>query len=394
MRWTPGLVLALITVTIEHAHGETPQGQTPPPQAKSWYEAMSIRGYTQLRYNQIGVTNYSLVSEQGDKSIGGTNGFFLRRARLVLTAHPTDRTMVYIQPDFASTPATPGPNHFGQLRDLYADVFLTRDKSLRIRLGQSKVPFGFENLQSSQNRIPFDRNDALNSAVKDERDLGSFLYWTPPEIRDRFKMLVDSGLKGSGDYGVFALGAYNGQTANQSEANRSLHAVSRITYPFNIFDEQILETSLQAYTGKYVIKKSEGVGGISEAIDQRIAASVIYYPQPLGIQIEYNIGKGPEYKSSLNAVQEKNLSGGYALLSYRYESIIPFIRYQTYKGGKKHDTNSIRHQIAESEIGVEWQIDKALELTAVYTASERTNPKSPAKIEKGRFGRIQFQWNY
>ncbi|WP_395055838.1 hypothetical protein [Flavobacterium sp.] len=32
-------------------------------------------------------------------------------------------------------------------------------------MGQSKIPYGFENLQSTQNRLVFDRNDVLNSAV-------------------------------------------------------------------------------------------------------------------------------------------------------------------------------------------------------------------------------------
>jgi hypothetical protein len=73
-----------------------------------------------------------------------------------------------------------------------------------VRVGQSKVPFGFENLQSSQNRLTLDRNDALNSAVANERDLGAFFYWAPSKIRERFAMLVKDGYKGSGDYGVFA----------------------------------------------------------------------------------------------------------------------------------------------------------------------------------------------
>jgi hypothetical protein len=38
-------------------------------------------------------------------------------------------------------------------------------------------------------------------------------------------MLVKDGYKGS-DYGVFAFGAFNGQTANRTEANRNLHVVT------------------------------------------------------------------------------------------------------------------------------------------------------------------------
>ena len=36
--------------------------------------------------------------------------------------------------------------HFLQVRDAYFDLALDKKKSYRIRFGQSKVPFGFENL--------------------------------------------------------------------------------------------------------------------------------------------------------------------------------------------------------------------------------------------------------
>ncbi|MEN9834844.1 MAG: hypothetical protein RL011_1037 [Pseudomonadota bacterium] len=361
---------------------------------KPWYETISLRGYAQLRYNQLGVTNKNLTSDQGDKSIGGNNSLFLRRARLIVTANPTDRTMVYVQPDFAVTPVSSGPGHFLQVRDLYADYALTADKSSRLRFGQSKVPFGFENLQSSQNRLPLDRDDAINSAAKDERDLGVYYMWAPPEIRQRFKMLVDSGLKGSGDYGVFAIGAYNGQTANQPEANHSLHSVARLTYPFQIFGEQIFETSVQAYTGRYVVTKKDGTAGPAESLDQRVAASLIYYPQPFGVQAEYTKGKGPQYNAALNAIEVKDLEGGYILVSYKEGEFIPFVRAQTYRGGRKHDVNAVRYEVDEAEVGVEWQVDKSFEFTAEYVDSRRTNTKAAPNREHGRLARLQVQWNY
>jgi hypothetical protein len=368
--------------------------QEPPAVKTPWYETISLRGYTQFRYNQLFVTNDKLVSEQGDKSIGGNNGFFIRRARLIFSGNPTERTFVYIQPDLASTPTGSTATHFAQIRDLYADIFLTEDKSLRLRLGQSKVPFGFENLQSSQNRLPLDRNDALNSAVKDERDMGAFIYWATPEVRKRFKMLVDSGLKGSGDYGIFAIGAYNGQLANQPEANKTLHAVTRLTYPFEVSSDQIVEAGIQGYTGRYVIKKDDTVSGDLEQRDQRVALSLTVYPQPFGLQAEYTRGLGPAFDPDSKTVSSEELSGGYVLVSYKQGSVIPYVRQQSYRGGRKHDTNSIYHVVDETEAGVEWQIDKSLELTACYVSSHRTNPKAPTQVVDGRFGRLQMQWNY
>ena len=53
-------------------------------------------------------------------------------------------------------------------------MYIDKEKVNRLRIGQSKIPYGWENLQSSQNRLPLDRDDAFNSAAKNERDLGVF----------------------------------------------------------------------------------------------------------------------------------------------------------------------------------------------------------------------------
>ena len=136
----------------------------------SWFESFSIRGYIQARYNRLLETNAQLKNEQGDKSWGADGGFFLRRVRIILYGQVYKNVYFYLQPDFGSSASTTGL-HFGQLRDCYFDIGVDKNNEFRFRIGQSKVPFGFENMQSSQNRLPLDRNDALNSAVSNERDL-------------------------------------------------------------------------------------------------------------------------------------------------------------------------------------------------------------------------------
>lgn len=226
--------------------------------SKHWYESFSIRGYMQMRYNRLLETNPNLSCEQCDKSWGQNGGFFMRRLRIIFYGQIGKQAYFYIQPDFASS-ASSTNLHFGQIRDAYFDIGLDADNEYRFRIGQSKVPFGFENMQSSQNRLPLDRNDALNSAVSNERDLGIFFYWTPKLIRQEFSNLVKDGLKGSGDYGVLAIGVYNGQTANKLELNDQPHIVFRATYPFKI-GSQIIEplyTSLywQIYYAKGFIER-------------------------------------------------------------------------------------------------------------------------------------------
>jgi hypothetical protein len=376
--------------------------ELPKPKTE-WYKKINIRGYTQIRYNRFLETNNDLQCEQCDKSWGGNGGFFLRRIRIIFYGQIHERVYFYIQPDFASTPNSSTNNHnFAQIRDAYFDLGLDQKNEFRFRVGQSKVPFGFENLQSSQNRIPLDRNDALNSALANERDLGLFFYWAPTKIRERFSYLVSSGLKGSGDYGVFGLGVYNGQTANRTDANNTVHTVARISYPMQI-GEQMIEPGIQGYIGKEVITSfGEGVTGTPgfEYDDQRFAGTFVLYPQPFGLNAEYNIGTGPEYDPATNSIRQKDLKGGYIQASYMMKSgehlIIPFVRYQSYQGGKKHELDARSYDVKEAEIGIEWQPIKQFEFVAMYTISERRfeDSKKPVNIQEGNLLRLQVQFNY
>lgn len=362
-----------------------------------WYDRIQLRGYAQLRYNGLLETNSNLKCDQCDKSWGGDGGgFFFRRIRLIFYGQIHPQVYFYIQPDFAS-----GGGNFAQIRDAYFDVAFDQKQEFRIRIGQSKVPFGFENMQSSQNRIPLDRNDGLNSAVPNERESGVFFYYAPQHIRKRFSQLVSSGLKGSGDYGVFGLGVYNGQGPNALDKNKNLNIVSRITYPFELPTGQFLEASFQGYTGKYIVNRNVNTDfDQNEFQELRYGPSFVIYPQPFGLQAEYNWGKGPQFNPETNDVEDAPIRGGYVLASYMKKTgqgaIIPFTRYHYFSGGKKFELDATRHRVNELEIGVEWQFNKAFELVTMYTISDRSaqNSRDPFNREKGSLLRIQAQVNF
>ncbi|CAN5211034.1 OprO/OprP family phosphate-selective porin [soil metagenome] len=397
------LLIALILISV-NIMGYSQDSAKATITKKPWYQSLNIRGYTQVRYNGFLVeTNPLLQCEQCDKSWGGNGGFFVRRARVILSGQVHERVFVYIQPDFASTPSSNVLN-FVQLRDIYFDVSLDKEREFRFRIGQSKVPFGFENLQSSQNRLALDRSDPINSAVANERDLGIFFYWAPAHIRERFKYLVESGLKGSGDYGVLGVGAYNGQTANRPEVNRNRHVVGRLSYPFMLLDGQIIEASIQGYTGKFVLL-SHSIDVNTEVnnfefLDRRVAGSLIVYPQPFGFQAEYNVGQGPEFKALDYTIANQELKGGYVQMMYMLKRnnqlIIPFSRFQYYEGGKKHELDARSYRVKELEIGVEWQPIPSFEFVAMYTVSDRTfeDFRNPVNRQAGSLIRLQVQINY
>ena len=95
-------------------------------------------------------------------------------------------------------------------------------------------------------------------------------------------------MKGSGDFGEFGAGFFNGQIVNTLEGNNDFHYVARYTYPFQLRNGQFIETGIQGYTGKY---KVSSLSSSTLAIpshsdfnydDRRIATSLIIYPQPFG----------------------------------------------------------------------------------------------------------------
>lgn len=396
----------------------------PSKKGKHWYEKLSLRGYTQFRFARTldqdlqGAAPFLF----GDRSINGNaENFSIRRSRFILFGDVTEHLGVYFQPDFASTPqGSTNSTFFGQFRDAYGDVYIDKEKVHRFRVGLSKVPFGFENMQSSQNRGPLDRTDALNTGVSpNERDLGVFYYWTPEEKQKLLKDLVDGGLKGSGNYGIVGFGVYNGQGGSQFEQNLNLHVVGRVTWPWQLPSGQVVETSVQGYMGDEVVSGSairprgvgaaatpRGTGGTRGHRDQRVAGTFVWYPQPFGFQAEWNVGEGPGLNDAQTSVGVRSLHGGYLMAMYRWDTmdhgiVMPFVRWQYYKGGYRSLANAPYGTHDEWNIGIEWQIRKEMELVVEYdlvngpnlNAINQSRAVSYRNFDGGLL-RVQFQLNY
>jgi len=397
-RARPAAAAALATLLLPLAAPLGAQGASAAQEAP-WYERLTLRGYAQLRYNRLLETNPDLRCDQCDRSIGDDGGFFLRRARLVISGDVHPRVSIYIQPDLATT--VDDDQHVLQMRDLYGDVWLTDSRTLRLRIGQSKVPYGFENVQSSSSRLPFDRNDALNSGTPNERDIGVTVMWSPAEARRRFRILADSGHKGSGDYGVVALAVTNGQSANQEERNDGRHVAMRVSYPFRLAGGQFVEAGVSGYVGGFVpTSRTDGVAGPERFDDERVAAHVVVYPQPFGVSAEWTTGRGPRFVPAETRIETARLEGGYLQTMYRTtvagQPLIPFARAQYYEGGKKHELDARRYDVRELELGAEWTPWTALALTAAYVVADRRYEDAlrPDNRQKGQLLRVQAQLNY
>ena len=386
------------------------------PKSKAWYERLSLRGYTQMRYNAFlsgddtAPAGISRLRSVHDSSISDRGGFSLRRARLVLQGDISDHVSLYLQSDFATAVNNQAGSErregFAQLRDAYADVFLDKGKSLRLRFGQSKVPFGWENMQSSSNRLTLDRSDAINSAVPSERDLGIVGYYTPPSVQKIWDRLAHDGQKLFGNYGAFGIGAFNGQGTNRTEQNRGLMKVAFATWPFDLdglgsaFAGQVFEVGGSAMMNDFQPELRSGAVSPVAYDDDRVGIHAMLYPQPFGIQAEWNWGKGPEYDRAAQSILNRKLNGGYVQMMYRAPTdslgvLMPYGRWQYYRGGWKAGTNAPRLSTDELELGIEWQPWKALEFTLAFARMKRAEAdERRAGRARGNLVRTQVQWNY
>ena len=386
----------------------------PPRRGKPWYEKLTLRGYTQMRVNEIvsgdatAPAGVSRLRSIGDNGISDRNNFSFRRVRLILQGDLSDHVSLYLQPDFASAVSNQSVGErregFGQLRDAYVDIFPTEDHSLRLRLGQSKVPFGWENLQSSSARLALDRTDGINSAVPTERDLGAVLFYTPPQVQQIWNRLAADGQKLFGNYGAFGLALYNGQGTNRAETNNGLMFVAMGTWPFALdglgLEGQVLEVGGAIMRNKVQPELRSGGVNPTAITDNRVGVHAMLYPRPIGFQAEWNWGTGPQFDPASQSIRAMPLTGGYVQAMGRVRQsplgpFMPFARWQYYRGGFKAGLNAPRLETDELELGIEFQPAIPLEFTLSYGwARRREADERRAGQAEGQLLRAQVQWNY
>ncbi|QDH35546.1 porin [Porphyrobacter sp. YT40] len=411
---TPAPALAAAPVPAPAGDPRLASAAAPAPKSKAWYEKLRLRGYTQLRFNQIvsgdasapaGISRLRTIHDSG---VNANSNFTFRRLRMVLQGDLNDHVSLYFQPDFAAAVSNQsvGERREGtvSLRDMYADVFPTGDKSFRIRLGQSKVPYGWENMQSSSNRLALDRTDGINTAAPGERDLGIVAYYTPPRVQAIWDRLAKDGQKLFGNYGAFGFGAFNGQGINRTEADDNVMLVGLATWPFELdglgLDGQVLE--IGGSVMRNTIRPEIRTGGVSPVgfKDERVNIHAILYPQPFGVQAEWNWGTGPEFIPATGQIEERPLDGGYVQVMGKIDRspigpFYPFARWQYYRGGYKAAVNAPRLETEELELGFEFQIDPSLEITTTYGFAKRKEADERRLGQaEGQILRVQAQWNY
>ena len=164
-----------------------------------------MRGYTQFRFSGGGIRARAPSLEiPADRSVNENESFVIRRGRFIMSGDVSEHLSAVCAGRFQC---------LDRRRRLLAadarslcgrDIFDAKGKAFRVRLGQSKVPYGWVNLQSSQNRAPAraSRRAELRRRRR-TRPAARLLMWAPAGGAATLSAIWSVwGSKGSGDYGV------------------------------------------------------------------------------------------------------------------------------------------------------------------------------------------------
>jgi hypothetical protein len=297
-----------------------------------WTDTVKVSGYAQTRFQHY-------PDAEGDDP---DNEFLVRRARVKVTASPTDRMEGQFEVEL------------GEGEVAATDAWLQYDASpggnWRVRAGQQRMPFGFEVPQPTQLVLPLEPSWVGRTMFPGLRDTGVVVYWTRPADR----ALFDGARKqdfGTGDYGNLAVGVFNGQGMNETETNDGKHVSIRLAKPFELGD-RYAEAGVSYITGSYTSAAAD-----ADVDDELLGAHFYLPPRPLGLQAEYYTGE----------TEGGDLDGYYAMGLWRPEDDqVAFVRYDQYRGPRKGRGLGNVFDRDRWSLGYAYYLNDATKLTAEY----------------------------
>jgi len=350
----------------KEAAATAPERPSEPPKKKAWYDTVKVSGYAQGRFQY-----YPDYPNADRKTL--SNEFLVRRARFKFTFEPNDRTHVVVEPDLGEGKV--------EARDVYIQRYLDDQKTFSLRIGQQKIPFGFETPQSSSVRLPFERNYVAATMFPGERDTGLVLFFTSPEDHKLFDASRKTAF-GVGDYGTLAIGFFNGQGRNQAEANSSKHFVVRVAKPFSLGAAgRYGEVGASYWRGHYF---SNWGSGSEDFADRLLGFHVFIEPRPFGLQGEYYTGK----------TEGDDVDGWYAMGMLRTGSKgTLFVRHEDYEGRRKGKGPSYVFDRSRTAVGYAHQIDDRDRLTIEYDFEDVDAANRKPAYDNDFFG-VQWMVTY
>lgn len=273
-----------------------------------------LDGYLQVRYYN---------DDASDRS-----EFLVRRARFNIRGPVSDRWSYRVEFQLDAKEDGRGPTSKTQLRTLYADY---KANSRTLRIGQAKIPWGYELLEGVPKLWTSERALFMDRLFPNQRDIGvQYAYRTGPN-RPQF------------DVGIF-----NGTGINASDNNKKKNLMARVDFP--------VPNGSVALSG-YVGKRGEG----EEATDQ----------DRFGLSARFSWPGGTEFMAEAVRGEDRgaDVAGWYAQLGHPISRRAPnllFVKYDQYD----EDTDASDDLFKRWSFGYWHQLDPATRLTLVHESRD------------------------
>ena len=303
--------------------------------------AIQLAGYTQVRYRFL-------------QESGKNDGFDVRRARIDVRGSVSPYFSYRLQTDLASAP---------KLLDAYGEIKIS--DYLNFTIGQTKIPFSFENLASSNKIETTDRSQVVEALVvrgkdvignQNGRDIGVQVGGSFGKYGQRFLF----------DYKV---GIFNGAGINQEDKNKNKDIVGRlVTHPFIGLD---LGGSYYTGTGNF------GTPTPTNQDRNRYGLELNYEYQRFSARGEFIEGKDGAIKRNGWYAQ-----GGYFIIPARLQLIL---KYDTYDA----NTDITKNISTAYLIGGTYQFNNWSRIQAGFTVNKEEGPEFANNL-----GVIQYQISF
>jgi hypothetical protein len=275
-----------------------------------------LDGYLQFRYQD---------DDGADKK-----EFLVRRARLNVRGPVSERMSYRIEFQLDAKETGKGPGSKVQLRTAYADYKLSRGT---LRVGQAKIPWGYELLESVPNLWTGERSLFMDRLFPDQRDIG--VQWS---------------YRSSPSSPQFDVGIFNGTGINASDNNDRKNVMARVDFPVPNGT-----VALSGYVGE--------AGADEMATDQDRS----------GISANLKWGEA-QFMGEFVTGEDKgyDIRGWYAQLGHPVAKNRPnllFAKYDTYD----ENTDGSNDLFKRWSLGYWYELDAATRLTLVH---ERRRPQA------------------
>jgi phosphate-selective porin O/P len=204
------------------------------------------------------------------------NDFFVRRARLLLRGQVSPRLQIYLQlgQDNNGSKVLKPDSGF-RTKDFYLNY--KRAEALQVMVGQFKVPFLRQNLESGFNQLLVDRAalPSLRPAIEGQRDQGGMIWGNRAGFQYR-------------------IAVFDGSDQDTTNTRSSFRGAARLSYNWftpepgagytgtTIGENRILQVGLQGDAQNHRMDSKDDAGFTTLSRDYRAWAADIYFDQPFG----------------------------------------------------------------------------------------------------------------